>query len=543
MSLRRTLAPAALTVLGGAALVDAWQRRWVGDDAFISFRYARNWADGLGLVYNLGERVEGYTNFLWTIWIGLGLKLGLDPVLLSELSGVACFAGVLILLTATSARLRADGPLVPAAALGWAACFHARVYATSGLETALFTLLASAAVIGAGLAERPRHWALVGGLGVAAALTRPDGLLFLGLAGLAALADAVERRRLSGVLAAGAPGLVLLAYAAWKLSFYGDLRPNTYYAKSAWLPWWDQGLAYLGTWFESYWVLALGWPLAALAVLRGPSPALRRLGLLTAAAPALYLLYVARVGGGFMFGRFCVPVSPLLLLGIELGLRSLPALSARLPLAAAALAAAVLAAPRPDAERIGALGISDEWRQYPPELVRRSRELGAQLEVLLEGLEPSVVIYGYQAMLAYYAELPYVIEGVTGLTDAEIAHSPIGQRGRPGHEKKASPTYLQSRGVDLLFEFPLPLPPGGYTEIDLGPVRGRLITYDRALLGALAARGARFTDFEALLDGYIAEIDEVPLGDLAADYAAFKGYYFDHNDDPNREAPFLERLP
>ena len=40
---------------------------WLCDDAFISFRYSRNWALGNGLRYNLGEHipVEGYSNFLW----------------------------------------------------------------------------------------------------------------------------------------------------------------------------------------------------------------------------------------------------------------------------------------------------------------------------------------------------------------------------------------------------------------------------------------------------------------------------------------------
>ncbi|RKX21336.1 MAG: hypothetical protein DRP51_04400, partial [Candidatus Zixiibacteriota bacterium] len=36
------------------------------DDAFITFRYAENLADGYGLVFNPGgEPVEGYSNFLW----------------------------------------------------------------------------------------------------------------------------------------------------------------------------------------------------------------------------------------------------------------------------------------------------------------------------------------------------------------------------------------------------------------------------------------------------------------------------------------------
>src|SRR5438477_12672763 len=37
------------------------------DDAYISFRYGKNLMNGYGLVYNKGEYVEGYTNFLWTI--------------------------------------------------------------------------------------------------------------------------------------------------------------------------------------------------------------------------------------------------------------------------------------------------------------------------------------------------------------------------------------------------------------------------------------------------------------------------------------------
>jgi len=37
------------------------------DDAYISFRYAHNLAEGQGLVFNVGEYVEGYTSLLWTL--------------------------------------------------------------------------------------------------------------------------------------------------------------------------------------------------------------------------------------------------------------------------------------------------------------------------------------------------------------------------------------------------------------------------------------------------------------------------------------------
>src|SRR6267154_221619 len=69
----------------------AWSGRFIQDDAFISFRYADNLVRGIGLVWNQGERVEGYTNFLWTLLMSGGICLGMDPVLFSQVLGIICF--------------------------------------------------------------------------------------------------------------------------------------------------------------------------------------------------------------------------------------------------------------------------------------------------------------------------------------------------------------------------------------------------------------------------------------------------------------------
>ncbi len=68
------------------------------DDAYISFRYARNLVDGHGLVWNPGEWVEGYTNFLWVLILALGMKLGVDPATTAAIGGVLAGAAVLWLL-------------------------------------------------------------------------------------------------------------------------------------------------------------------------------------------------------------------------------------------------------------------------------------------------------------------------------------------------------------------------------------------------------------------------------------------------------------
>ena len=70
-------------------LVNAHAYYFLCDDAFISFRYSRHLVDGLGLVWNPGEVVEGYTNFLWVLIAAAGLGLGVGPEVLTPILGKA----------------------------------------------------------------------------------------------------------------------------------------------------------------------------------------------------------------------------------------------------------------------------------------------------------------------------------------------------------------------------------------------------------------------------------------------------------------------
>src|SRR5262245_10792520 len=70
------------------SLVLAWIERAVVDDAFIYFRYAENFANGRGLVWNVGERVDGATSFLWTVLLGLAMKAGIAPLTASFALGL-----------------------------------------------------------------------------------------------------------------------------------------------------------------------------------------------------------------------------------------------------------------------------------------------------------------------------------------------------------------------------------------------------------------------------------------------------------------------
>jgi len=225
------LAAALAAALGIAA---AARSAWLCDDAFISFRYADNLVHGLGLVYNAGERVEGYSNFLWTLWVALGMRFGVRPELWSIAWGIVFYAATIVLLYFYHHRLRvsgqAPGHALPAACLLAAVHRDWNLYATSGLETSMFTFLAMLGYLLAVSRRLGLRGAAGAGLALAlAAMTRPDGLLFVPIVGLYLVCT--RRPMLGPALAfAGVFAIAWLPYLGWKLSYYGDFLTNTFYA-------------------------------------------------------------------------------------------------------------------------------------------------------------------------------------------------------------------------------------------------------------------------------------------------------------------------
>jgi hypothetical protein len=202
------------------------------DDAYISLRYARNFVDGHGLVFNPGERVEGYTNFLWVLLGALAMKIGIEPMLALK---VVSFLATLVLLVVL-ARLDRDGEAGFPNALLWLLPVQAFAYwATAGMETAFFTTIL---VIAVGLALQENR----AGAGMASVLVfallahiRPDGVVFFGLCQLVFLlvhrwrrGDWPLRRTIRNVLLFA---LLCAPYFIWRWRWYGELLPNTFTAK------------------------------------------------------------------------------------------------------------------------------------------------------------------------------------------------------------------------------------------------------------------------------------------------------------------------
>jgi arabinofuranosyltransferase len=306
---------------------------WLTDDAFISFRYAQNLVAGNGLVYNAGERVEGYTNFLWTMLAALALKLGGDVVFLSYLSGVVL--GLAILLLSYGLARKLIGPawaLVTALIVATSQSLLVYTARGSGLETGLFTLLALA---GSACVIHPRAYRWYGPLFALATLTRPEGALLMGLTllytWLVGSEDTTHRSKseyiqtIAGRIRATLPALgayllIVGPYFLWRATYYGDLLPNTFYAKTG------GGLRQIerGAIYSGLFALTFGGPLLLLCLaplLDGWRTALRSWrGYLLLLAGA-YSAYIVAVGGDHFPGdRFFVPLVPWLALLLSDGM-------------------------------------------------------------------------------------------------------------------------------------------------------------------------------------------------------------------------------
>ncbi len=221
---------------------------WFVDDAFISFRYVKNLAAGLGLTWNPGTPVEGYTNLLWVLLLTPFSWLGLDLVRPAVILGTLFQLGTVDLIRRITRRcwphrspwLRMLAPCLVATHLQCA------FWTVSGMETPMFGFWVLLAVH---LAIRSRNkqgspW-LLGGACAAACLTRPEGLMVSGLILIAEQLcawrrapsgerwTALKQRTRELLPAALIVGGVVGIHLAFRLIYYGYPLPNTFYAKVA----------------------------------------------------------------------------------------------------------------------------------------------------------------------------------------------------------------------------------------------------------------------------------------------------------------------
>lgn len=269
------------------------------DDDFICYRYARNWVEGNGLVFNPGERYEGFTNPLWVMILALGLRLRLDPEVvslgLSMLSvGVAAWAA------GAAWTRRHPGSRFPLPALLVAASPAIAWHGVAGLGTTLLAALLALWFLDWERAREVGRPAWRAGVWLfLACLLRQEAALF-------ALPFLVVERRAPALL----PLAALAGWTAFRLAYYGRWLPITFAAKKLPLA---ADLGY-GTNYLLLSTLEAGVGVALLLATFATRVTGRRRATTRAAVTAVLLhgLYVLLVGGDFVaYARFFVPTLPL----------------------------------------------------------------------------------------------------------------------------------------------------------------------------------------------------------------------------------------
>ncbi len=517
---------AAFTVVWIPYALFTWQFRWLCDDAFISFRYARNWIDGLGLRFNPGSSppVEGYSNYLWMAFCALIEFLGLDITFWPRLVSFLC-GSILLYLVFWKLRTRLELGRLPsvlaAATLGCAPPYF--IWSTSGLETMPYALLLFVTFQRL-LLRRTGPACVSGGIaGLGLALIRVEGIawaLFIGVLAYLKRPSASQSRTLnvsggqtersvarpvkadeaaevhSSSSATSRPdehaatnatrallpyfSIVLIGFAihyACRHAYYGEPLPNTAYAKMGLS---DASIIRGIKYVLAYFLVMISPVVAIAGMIIGLRSAYRSIMAPVAGIALASLAYGVLTGGDFMtFWRFLVPgfvVFSTLLVGVLLKVmwhRGAVTKIAGSALAAVMIVLTVLPAydvhllPRSILESAHFRG-SWEYRTERDmweHMDRNTREWIATGITLSEYAEPgdTCVLTGIGA-IGYYSDL--FIYDQAGLVTPAVARRPVtAPNTTPGHDKLVPASFFLNKQPDIFYVVAHPQEPEGVLTV------------------------------------------------------------------------------
>lgn len=310
---------------------------FIQDDAFTSLRYVKNFVEGNGLVFNIGEKVEGYTNFLWVILLsgiykaGLLFKLNFDLPKLTQL--LSTFFGFVFLISIfiTSKKILSNFKNYNNSLQYVALIFPILVLFTtpfnywsfSGMETTLFatlTLLSVYFLIDFGKGSNHIIFLVLSTLN---SLLRPEGLLFFILLiavdiiynllvdtnfNQSDLKTKIISREKIKVIALFF--LIQLLYFSFRLAYYGYPLPNTYYAKTEFtFNFLLRGFDY----FIKYFISDLFYGVVILPVIiRFAFKKFDKVEFILFWFSILYVILTILIGGDVLpIGRFYIQITPL----------------------------------------------------------------------------------------------------------------------------------------------------------------------------------------------------------------------------------------
>jgi arabinofuranosyltransferase len=437
---------------------------WLNDDAYITFRTVDNFVNGYGLTWNPDERVQAYTHPLWMFLLAGVYSLTQEVFYTSQWLSIGISTLTVLFIAGRIA------PSPAAAVLTLLIFIFSKAfidYSTSGLENPLTHLLLAVFLFvyfRLHRDESPRlFWlALLAALGL---LNRLDTALFYFPPLLWVIWQSRHQRPFIPLATGFLP---LLFWEIFSIIYYGFPLPNTAYAKAVYagIPTSDlarQGLLYLQNSLKWDPITLLVIAIALLITLwqfshslRNNSASDRLKSIAVALGILFYLLYVIKIGGDFMSGRFLTApllVAVILLLEAKLQLKKVGWLTAALLLTILGLTSkepALLNGPdfgsRPqDEDNIRDEDIADERLYYYPftGLLNPQRQPHPWQE---QGQEihdqgPPVLEHGNIGFLGFHAGPHIHIVDRNGLADPLLARLPArdSQDWRIGHFRRNVP--------------------------------------------------------------------------------------------------------
>lgn len=387
---------------------------WLDDDQMVSMRYARNLVAGHGLVFNPGERVEGYTNPLWTALMAVAHVAVRDPTKTSLFVGALALVSACVAVIAADRLLEAWAPEPGLARVAMLAAFATSIdllyWTAHGFETPLLTALVLVSLVAA---HRGRV-ATACAVASLVPLVRGDAVLLWGVCAAAVVAHDRSRAALCWLAASLVPAL---GHLALRRAYYGDWLPNTFYMKALGV---DGRLA-----GATSYALGAG-RTYAVAIVLALYAAWRRRGplavVVTAALVAFGLQVLVAGGDTFSKHRFFAPVLPIVLAGAMAGALAW----ARRPRDRAALGGLVAVATVASSGAFRRSALTDlngsQWESaIAAALIAKNARPDARLAVLAAGTIP------------YFSGRPTL--DLLGKTDRTIARLPGHRGARHGHRK------------------------------------------------------------------------------------------------------------
>ncbi|MEI8050459.1 MAG: hypothetical protein WCI12_03405 [Actinomycetes bacterium] len=323
---RRITQAALITVPVVVLVIMGWTHRWMSDDAYIDLRIVRNVIEGHGPVFNVGERVEAFTNPLWVAILAIigGTLRFLPLAWWAVLIGLSLTAFGMVLGGIAAVRLgrrHSISVIAPVGVAVIAVTDSMWTFSTSGLETGLsFGWIAMSWWLLVRRLETGNRTLLAAVIFGVGPIIRPDLALFSGcfLVGLLLLVGAERSKGGRSRWRAFGPPLACFVvvpgiYEIFRMAYFAMMVPNTALAKSAFALWPEQGLSYLGDFLGPNWLWI---PLGVLGVTmalryrswwKGGSRRDVVIGLVPAVGGALSATYVTAIGGDFMHARMVLP--------------------------------------------------------------------------------------------------------------------------------------------------------------------------------------------------------------------------------------------